>query len=369
MRGYRLRQVVRPGCCRGCGRSSHLIAEALGACADCIRAKPEEVLPPIREFHAESRKAFGLPAEPPQAVGGAPCTLCVRQCHISEGALGYCGLRTSHDGKLVHLGGTRRDGILHWYYDPLPTNCVAGWVCAEGAHHGFKNLAVFYGACGFNCLFCQNWSYRELAQARTPKLTAEELADQVDAATACICFFGGDPSPQIGHAIAASQLALKKAGSRPLRICWETNGSMNPRVLRHAARLAMDSGGTVKFDLKAWDDNLHEALCGVSNRRTLENFRWLAEFGKQRREPPLAVASTLLVPGYVDAREVGEIARFIASIDPAIPYSLLGFHPHFFMTNLATTSRRHAEQCEKAAREASLANVHMGNRHLLSDAY
>jgi pyruvate formate lyase activating enzyme len=341
----------------------------LGACADCIHTRPAEVLPAIREFHAESRNAFGLPVEPPQAVDGAPCALCVRQCRIPEGGLGYCGLRTSHDGRLIHLGGTRREGILHWYYDPLPTNCVASWVCPEDKHSGFKNLAVFYGACGFNCLFCQNWTYRELAHTRAPKLSAEELAEQVDATTACICFFGGDPSPQIGHAIAASELALKRPGSRPLRICWETNGSMSPAVLQHVARLSMDSGGTVKFDLKAWNDYLHEALCGVSNRRTLENFRWLAEFGKQRREPHLAVASTLLIPGYIDAGDVGDIASFIASIDPTIPYSLLGFQPHFFMTNLPSTSRRHAEQCEQAAREAGLVNVHIGNRHLLSDAY
>ncbi len=369
MARYRLPGAARAARCRECGRSSHLIAEALGACVDCIRDHPERVLPAIQEFHAYSRRAFDLPTEPPQASDGAPCTLCVRQCRIAEGELGYCGLRSNRGGKLAHLAGTRKSGVLQWYYDPLPTNCVAEWVCAEGAHHGYKNLAVFYGACSFNCLFCQNWSYRDLARARSPILSAEELADQVDDTTACICYFGGDPSPQMPHAIAASELALKKAAPRPLRICWETNGSMNPGVLRHVARLAMDSGGTVKFDLKAWDDHLHQALCGVSNQRTLENFARLAEFGKQRPEPPLAVASTLLVPGYVDAREVSQIARFIASIDPAIPYSLLGFHPHFFITNLPTTSRRHAEECERAARDAGLVNVRIGNVHLLSEAY
>ena len=28
----------------------------------------------------------------------------------------------------------------------------------------------------------------------------------------------------------------------------------------------------LKFDLKAWNENLHRALTGLSNRRTLENF-------------------------------------------------------------------------------------------------
>jgi pyruvate formate lyase activating enzyme len=263
----------------------------------------------------------------------------------------------------------REAGVLEWYFDPLPTNCVAEWVCAEGSHRGFKNLAVFYGACGFNCLFCQNWQYRSLAGTRSPVLSADELAACVDDSTACICFFGGDPSPQMPHALAAAGAGLRKVGARPLRICWETNGSMHPSLLRRAARLSLDSGGIMKFDLKAWDENLHRALCGTSNRRTLENFRWLAEVAGSRAHPLLLVASTLLVPGYVDAREVGQIARFIAGLDPDIPYALLAFHPHFHMYDLPRTSRRHAEECLDAASNAGLTNVRVGNLRLLSEAY
>lgn len=333
-------------------------------CADCIRRRPEAVLPDILALHGASRAPFGLPAEAPRSPDGVRCRFCFRECRIPEGGLGYCGLRTARGGRLVHLGGMPDAGVLEWYYDPLPTNCVAEWVCGEASPRpGTKNLAVFYGACGFNCLFCQNWTYKELAKRRSPRLSAAELSDRVQESTACICFFGGDPSPQLPHAIAASLLALQKGR---VRICWETNGSMNPAYLRRAARLALESGGTVKFDLKAWDDNLHRALCGISNRRTLENFRWLAELGKERRRPPLAVASTCLVPGYVDEQEVGRIARFIASIDPEIPYSLLAFHPHFLLDDLPTTSRKQADECLSAARGAGLTNVRIGNVHLLS---
>ena len=81
------------------------------------------------------------------------------------------------------------------------------------------------------------------------------------------------------------------------------------------------------------------------------------------------IASTLLVPGYLDVQEVGQLAAFIASLDSTIPYSLLGFHPHFFMPDLPRTSVRHARECEEAAREAGLVNVHIGNLHLLSREY
>ena len=33
----------------------------------------------------------------------------------------------------------------------------------------------------------------------------------------------------------------------------------------------------------------------------------------------ILAASMLLLPGYIDAGEIGKIARFIASVDPTIP--------------------------------------------------
>jgi pyruvate formate lyase activating enzyme len=167
------------------------------------------------------------------------------------------------------------------------------------------------------------------------------------------------------HALATSRILAQ----RGVRICWETNGTMQPKLLERAVQLSLETGGCIKFDLKAYNENLHLALTSVSNKRTLENFARAARHIPERPEPPLVVASTLLVPGYVDVEEVSKLASFIASYDPAIPYALLGFHPHFYMPDLPRTSVRHAEEAAAAARAAGLTNVHIGNRHLLSRAY
>jgi pyruvate formate lyase activating enzyme len=140
---------------------------------------------------------------------------------------------------------------------------------------------------------------------------------------------------------------------------------MHPGLLDEMTELAIDSGGCIKFDLKAWDENLHLALTGVSNQRTLENFARLGERVTQRQEPPLLIASTLLVPGYIDELEVNHIARFIADINPDIPFSLLGFAPHFYMSDMPYTSLMMAEKCINTAEKAGLRNVHVGNRNLL----
>jgi pyruvate formate lyase activating enzyme len=141
---------------------------------------------------------------------------------------------------------------------------------------------------------------------------------------------------------------------------------MHPRFLDRAIDLAIQTGGCIKFDIKTWDASLHEALTGAPNYRTLENFARAAERLPERTGSPLLVASTLLVPGYVDEVEISSIAAFIAGLDRSIPFALLGFHPNFYVPDLPCTSVAHAERAEEAARAAGLSNVRVGNRQLLS---
>ncbi len=350
--------------CAVCGARGEEISRHLGICGPCLVAGGEEPEQTAKEAHFDLRRPFQLPAEPPRTPRGVVCRICGNQCRMGEGERGFCGLRHVKDGKLIHLSGTARQGILEYYYDPLPTNCVAEWVCAGSGERGRFNLAVFLGACSFDCLFCQNSQFRFLTARLAPAYTPGELARAADAKTACICYFGGDPSPQMPFALRASELALERREGG-VRICWETNGSMHPGLLRRAMDLSLESGGCVKFDLKAFTPSLHRALCGVDNARTLENFSYAASRIRERPDPPPLVASTLLVPGYVEAEEVARIASFIASLDSGIPYSLLAFHPQHAMRDLPVTSRRQAEECLAAAREAGLTRLHLGNAHLL----
>ncbi len=364
------------GKCLNCGESSPLVSKTIGVCGECIRSYLPKVREQLESVHRKEREGFGLPAVPPKSGDGINCGICVNECGVGVGEKGFCGIRENRDGKVV-----AREGLLDWYYDPLPTNCVGDWVCAGGttagypeysygkkAEYGYNNLAVFYRACSFDCLFCQNWHFRENSPTRRT-LSPEELAEKANWQTSCICYFGGDPTPQVLHSIRSSEIALENKQSRILRICWETNGSMSRKYLTRMAEISLESGGCIKFDLKFWSENLNLAICGVTNSRTLENFAQISSLFSQRPDPPLLLGSTLLVPGYVDDDEVRGIARFIASLNPDIPYSLLGFYPHFLMSDLPTTSRKHAQRALEIAQEEGLRRVRIGNAHLLSDAY
>ena len=135
-----------------------------------------------------------------------------------------------------HLAGTPDRGILHWYRDPLPTNCVADWVCSGSQQPGFHNPAVFYASCTLDCLFCQNWNFREVSPISSCGTTAAQLASAANPSTFCVCFFGGDPASQMPHALAGAQ-ALAKQG---VVVCWETAGTAHPKLMDRGSALLGD---------------------------------------------------------------------------------------------------------------------------------
>lgn len=363
--------------CTRCGQKPAIFSARLGYCPSCIRAHFSQVWPKIEAYHHESRRAFKLPVKPPRDPEGKACTLCFHACRIPEGGYGYCGARRVTGGQL--RGGNPAGAGVSYYYDPLPTNCVADWfcpggtgrgypkyACTDGPEQGYMNLAVFYHACNFNCLFCQNWTFKRRTFAGD-RMSAAELAKAAHARTACICYFGGDPTPQLPHALATSRLALAQAekAGRKLRICWETNGAMQEAWLKPILESSLENGGIIKFDLKSFSEEMHLALCGVSNSQTLKNFAALAARFGERPEVPLLTASTLMVPGYVDLEEIHGLARFIAALNPDIPYSLLAFYPQFYLPDLPVTSRDFALAARRVALEAGVKLVNIGNVHLL----
>jgi len=394
--------------CEVCGKTREDISGYLNVCKDCIKDYyPPSSLPPegrapgsekakklVFEAHQKAREKIGLPAFPPKNPRGIKCNICGNECQIPEGKVGYCGLSRNVKGKLVRDLGTKEIGLIYCYRDSHPTNCVAAPFCAGGTgagypkyskskagpEYGYLNASLFCGTCCFHCLYCQNTDWHRMIKMKTETMETEELVNwmlseerfteahnDLCARFTCMCWFGGTPEPQMPFVCEVSKKVREKAKkqNRIFRVCLESNGNFAWPWLEKIAKISLESGGGIKFDLKAWNENLNLALSGISNKKTYQNFEKLGKFHKKRPNPPFLRASTLLVPHYITEDEIRSISEFIASVDKTIPYSLLAFYPHYLMSDIGFTSGRFAKKCYRIAKKAGLKKVRIGNVHLL----
>ncbi|MFX1496044.1 MAG: radical SAM protein [Promethearchaeota archaeon] len=364
------------------------MSEVLSVCRECIFNKDWEIIKPyILSIHSQVRNLINLPQKPPKAEGSdirLKCDFCINECILSSEDTSYCGLRNVSKNKDDSLPyPTHSKGYIHGYLDPNPTNCCNAWFCPAGTSSGYPHYsnidgpefgtysyAAFLYGCSFNCLFCQNSSHKYISKKSLTDV--EILATQIakNKKITCICYFGGTPEPQLPFSINLANKILEKIKNeepkRKFRVCWEWNGSGRRDLAEKSMQIALESGGNIKFDLKAFFEKLNLSLCGVSNKRTLENFQYLAEnyFGTRGETMPEISACTLMVPGYVNYEEVEQIARFVGGINRKIPYSLLIFHRAYQMQDLPITPKDQVRNCLKVAKKY-LDNVNLGNKFLL----
>ncbi len=375
------------GTCKYCGRTSPVISDILQICRNCILNGDWTVIKPhLINIHTQVRKIADLPGMPPKSSienKKINCNLCVNECSLGQQDVSYCGLRNILKDKTRELPlPTKNKGYIHGYLDANPTNCCNAWFCPAGSSYGYPeysnqkgpelgtySYAAFLYGCSFDCLFCQNASHKSFSKHNLHNV--ENIADYIyknDKIT-CICYFGGTPEPQLPFTINLAELILNKIKNniheRKFRVCWEWNGSGNRNLIERCMKIVIKTGGNIKFDLKSYNERLNYAFCGVSNKRTYNNFAFLAKnyFGTRKGLYEMS-ACTLLVPEYVNKEEVELIAKFISEIDDKIPYSLLIFHPDYQMRDLPITPKQQALDCLKTAKKY-LKNVHLGNKFLL----
>ncbi len=365
--------------CEICHKEFNL-SEVLPICSACLRKDTELSKSFVRNAHSWRQYLFELPETVPKEEKGLKCKVCANECIIPPDGLGYCGLRHNVENRLeAKVSATK--ALMHYYFDPHVTNCCGSYFCPGGtgvgypqwakkpsAEYGFSNLAVFFYGCSLDCLFCQNVSHKRIAQGSLVDL--EDFLNVIDQnqKISCVCYFGGSPEPQLPFTIRVMEECQTRFEGRLLRQCFEMNGHGNPRLMKKMGRLVEAVGGIIKFDLKAFSDPIYQALSGVPKKPSFDNFKMLADLLTfEEREYPSLMATTLLVPHYVDENEVTQIAQFLKELNqPSIEYSLLIFHPHHLMKDLPPTPLDQVQRCYDAVKRELGKSPHIGNLHLLA---
>ena len=118
--------------CQICSKESPEISEKLGVCKECILTQNQEAMEIINKTRVKYRMKYNLTIAPPKTRKGLTCGDCVNYCRFGEGEIGFCNLVKNVNQKLVRLAGDEKNGLFSFYYDPLPTNCVASPFCPGG---------------------------------------------------------------------------------------------------------------------------------------------------------------------------------------------------------------------------------------------
>ena len=281
-----------------------------------------------------------------QLAGGVVrCELCAHRCRIRPGKTGICRVRRCVDGKLQ----TRVYGrLISAAVDPIEKKPLSHY------YPGSACFSVATVGCNLRCRFCQNASISQYDGDLPPAGEPWSPLQVVDAAqrSGCrsIAFTYTEPTIALEFARDTGLLARQQG----LGTVFVTNGFMTPVVVKVAAEF-LDAANV---DLKSARESFYRRICKARLAPVLESIAGLVAAGVW------VEVTTLVVPGLNDsAEELGEIARFVASVSPSIPWHISAFHPSYQMTDRPRTPVSTLRRAYDLGRDAGLRYVYVGNVH------
>ncbi len=211
--------------------------------------------------------------------------------------------------------------------------------------------------CCYRCLHCNayrisqypdpDWYYAgHLPAAVLVAEARERIAAYRGPRIRTVSFTGGDPIIHLPY-IEEVAAEVKRQGL-DLDIGISTGGFSTPEAMERIVDLCR----VITLEIKAWTDPVHRALTGAPVAPVLRNAEYLVREGRDQ----IRVFRTVVIPGMTD-REVGEIAAFIASLDPTVPYRLIGFRPNNVLYYHPGPSREQMERLCTVCRDAGLLDV------------
>ena len=274
----------------------------------------------------------------------ATCESCPHSCKLADGQVGLCRSRCAVDGVVVPQGYGR---ITSLALDPIEKKPISCWKT------GTTVLSLGGYGCNMRCPFCQNAS---IAQVGASEVAWREVAPDEVVETAiglrdrrCIGIAYTYNEPLVAWEFVCDTARL--AHEAGLVNVLVSNGMASEMVLVEVAPLV----DAANIDLKCFTEEGYRSLGGdlFAVQRTI---RTLAEKPDCHLE-----VTTLVVPGLSDDDDqVENMARWLASLDPSIPYHLTRFFPQHRMLNVAPTPRATLNRLADIARE-HLHTVLLGN--------
>lgn len=304
----------------------------------------------------------------PLPKGKVLCTLCPHDCHIAEGGRGACGVRYNHGGKLYTLV---YDKVVAREVNPIEKKPLFHF------QPGSRAYSVSTVGCSMRCLFCQNWQISQWPKTGLPKhleaqaepggeaicpqleeldaaipgelITPQGIVDAaVDTGCQSVCYTFTEPT--IFYELAFDTAVL--ARGQGLKNTFVSNGFINEAPLRELARV-LDG---INVDLKFFREETYRRISRARLEPILKAIRLYHELGVW------VEVTTLIIPGLNDSEEeLTEIARFVHSVGPEVPWHVSQYYPAYKMFDHPPTPVETLRRARQIGLDVGLRYVYEGN--------
>lgn len=284
--------------------------------------------------------------------GLVQCQACSWHCRILPGKRGICGVRKNIDGQLYLLVYGKAVGMA---VDPVEKKPLFHFL------PGSKALSFGTLGCNFGCLFCQNWP-----QSQSPKVVEDDVLEEVinrysqdfsplqivklakELNCSSIAYTYNEPAVFIEYAYDTMVLAKKEG----LRNIFVSNGFESTQTFE----LVKDYLDAINIDLKSFSSRFYQKICKGQKDPVLKNIK------RFYRKGVWVEVTTLIVPEENDsAKELTQIAQFLAKVSQNIPWHVTAFYPEYQMRHKPPTSPEKLFEAYQIGKQTGLNFVYVGN--------
>lgn len=200
----------------------------------------------------------------------------------------------------------------------------------KGRIHSFESFGtvdgpgirfiVFFQGCLMRCLYCHNRDTWDLKGGR--EVTVKELMNEIVTYKHFIMPNGGGVTASGGEAMLQAEFVtewFKACHAEGISTCLDTNGYA--RNIDQTVNALIEETDLVLLDLKQLNDEIHQKLVGVPNKRVLAFAKYLQKINKR------TWIRYVVVPGWSDDDDsVHKLGQFIQGMTNIEKVELLPYH-------------------------------------------
>jgi pyruvate formate lyase activating enzyme len=280
----------------------------------------------------------------PLEDGKVRCNLCNHHCTISPSKRGICGVRENQGGKLYTLV---YGCVISLNVDPVEKKPLFH------LYPGSSSFSIATVGCNFRCLQCQNHEISQMPVDQG-KIDGSNLSPSKIVSLAkenhcrSISYTYTEPTIYFEYAYETAILAHQEG----IKNIFVTNGYMTEEALK-TVQPYLDAANV---DLKSFQEKFYKEVCGARMKPVLETLRWMKQLGIW------VEITTLVIPTLNDSdKEFEEIAQFIVTLGPEVPWHISAFHPTYKMLGLPRTKASLLQRARAIGIKAGLRYVYCGN--------